>query len=142
MRSYEPQCADVCDGFCVFMRSPCRLNAYTLVNGFFGRVVNLAPYETNVLGSKPPPGGLSTNPRLTFVLPLPCLFIRTHKPILNSCTCSCVHGVGPTCFSVRNRYLIPALPLHPCPVRWIVISDCPNAKLYSALISRDAGMKT
>jgi hypothetical protein len=33
------------------------------VNGFLGRVVDLALYKTKVLGSKPPPlGGLSTNP--------------------------------------------------------------------------------
>jgi hypothetical protein len=29
---------------------------------FLGRVVDLALYETKVLGSKPPPGGLSKNP--------------------------------------------------------------------------------
>ena len=32
------------------------------VHGFLGRVVDLALYETKVLGSKPPPGGLSKNP--------------------------------------------------------------------------------
>ena len=32
-----------------------------------GRLVDLALYKTKVLGSKPPPGGLSTNPRLMFV---------------------------------------------------------------------------
>ncbi len=37
------------------------------IGGFLGRVVDLALYETDVLGSKPLPGGLSTNPRLMFV---------------------------------------------------------------------------
>ena len=37
------------------------------IGGFLGRVVDLALYETDVLGLKPPPGGLSTNPRLIFV---------------------------------------------------------------------------
>jgi hypothetical protein len=37
------------------------------IGGFLGRVVDLALYETDVLGLKPPPGGLSTNPRLMFV---------------------------------------------------------------------------
>ncbi len=48
-------------------------------HGFLGQVVDLALYETDVLGSKPPPGGLSTL--------LPCLSIHaTHKPTLNLCT--------------------------------------------------------
>jgi hypothetical protein len=44
---------------------------------FLGRVVDLALYETKVLGSKPPPGGLSKNPRLTFVTFAP---VSVHLP--------------------------------------------------------------
>ncbi len=32
------------------------------IHGFLGQVVDLALYETKVLGSKPQLGGLSTNP--------------------------------------------------------------------------------
>jgi hypothetical protein len=46
-------------------------------NGFLGRVVDLALYETKVLGLKPPPGGLSKNPRLTFVTFAP---VSVHSP--------------------------------------------------------------
>jgi hypothetical protein len=43
--------------------SPLSLNLdNTTKYGFLGRVVDLALYETKVLGSKPPLGGLSTNP--------------------------------------------------------------------------------
>jgi hypothetical protein len=63
--------------------------------GFLGRVVDLALYKTKVLGLKPPPGGLSTNPRLTFVTFAPVSFhFATHKPILNLCTCFRAHGWG------------------------------------------------
>jgi len=49
-------------------------------SGFLGRVVDLALYETKVLGSKPPPGGLSTNPRLTFVTFAP---VSVHSPYIS-----------------------------------------------------------
>jgi len=47
------------------------------IAGFLGRVVDLALYKTKILGSKPPPGGLSTNPRLTFVTFAP---VSVHSP--------------------------------------------------------------
>jgi len=50
------------------------------VPGFLGRVVDLALYETKVLGSKPPPGGLSTNSRLTFVTFAP---VSVHSPYIS-----------------------------------------------------------
>ena len=113
------------------------------MDGFIGQVVDLVLYETNVLGSKPPPGtgGLRTNPRLMFVLLLlPCLSIcATHKPTLNSCTRFHAHGVGPTHFSIRDRrYSIPAPPPHPCKVRWTAITNHPNAKHNLVLIVRTA----
>jgi hypothetical protein len=46
-------------------------------HGFLGRVVDLALYKTKVLGLKPPPGGLSTNPQLTFVTFAP---VSVHSP--------------------------------------------------------------
>ena len=46
-------------------------------HGFLGRVVDLVLYETKVLGLKPPPGGLSTNPQLTFVTFAP---VSVHSP--------------------------------------------------------------
>jgi hypothetical protein len=45
--------------------------------GFLGQVVDLALYVTKVLGSKPLPGGLSTNPQLTFVTFAP---VSVHSP--------------------------------------------------------------
>ncbi len=39
-----------------------RCASATLSSTFVGRVVDFALYETKVLGSKPPLGGLSTNP--------------------------------------------------------------------------------
>ena len=98
-----------------------------MCDGFLGQVVDLA--ETNVL-----------NPRLMCVLLLLlCLSIpATHTPTLNSCTRFRPHGVGPTRSSIRNRYLIPAPPTHPCKVRWTAISDRPNAMLNFAPIVRTA----
>jgi hypothetical protein len=103
-------------------------------------VVDLALYKTNVLVSKPPPVGLSTNPRLTCLLfSLPFLSIcATHKPTLNSCTRFRAHGVGPSRSSIQDRYSIPTPPLHRCKVRWRAITDCPNAKHNLAQIVRTA----
>ena len=52
---------------------------YVIWYGFLGRVVDLALYETKVLGSKPPPGGLSKKPRLTFVTFAPVSVHSPHK---------------------------------------------------------------
>ncbi len=106
--------------------------------GFLGRVVDLALYEMKVLGLKPPPGGLSTNPRLTFVTFAPVSVHSPHMPIMNLCMHFCAHGVGPSRFSIRDRYLIPAPPPHSCKVRWMAISDRPNALHNLARIVRTA----
>jgi hypothetical protein len=127
--------------FQLSINSPrCRTTLVIVWYGFLGQVVDLALYETNVLGSKPPPVRLSTNPQLTCVLfSLPCLSIcATHKPTLNLCTRFGTHGVGPSPSSIQDRYSIPTPPLHRCKVRWTAITDRPNAKHNLAQIVRTA----
>jgi hypothetical protein len=64
----------------------------------------------------------------------------THKPILNLCTRFHAHGVGPSRFSIQDRYLFPAPPPppHPCKVRWMAISDRPNAMLALPVIRQNS----
>ena len=57
-----PPAAGVVDPRPLARRAPRAGAARRVCNGFLGRVVDLALYETKVLGSNPPLGGLSTNP--------------------------------------------------------------------------------
>jgi len=90
--------------------------------------------------------GFETSTWQTFYTPLTdvCYFhscvcqFTTHKPIMNLCTRFHAHGVGPSCFSIRDRYLIPAPPPHSCKVRWMAISDRQNALHNLARIVRTA----
>jgi hypothetical protein len=62
-------------------------------HGFLSQVVDLAFYRTCVLGLKPLPGGLSSNPWLKFVYPSRVsLFVSTKQKLKrNSPTCFCMH---------------------------------------------------